>query len=92
MKANKQNTIESYMIANDKIGDSFYSDKADRHLTAISTYYKRKIKTERFIAVTSQSDNPSAHKITKVTILGDIKLSLEDKMAIKRKLLGIVFS
>ena len=57
------------MIANGKAGDSFYSDKADRHLTAIATYYKRKITTERFIAVTSQSDNPIAHKITKVTLL-----------------------
>jgi len=69
MKATKQSTLEGYMISNGKVGDSFYSEKADRHLTAISTYYKRKIKTERFIAVTSQSDKPVAHKITKVTLL-----------------------
>jgi len=65
----KQYTMESWMIANGKSGDYFYSDKADRHLTAIATHHKRKITTERFIAVTSQSDNPIAHKITKVTLV-----------------------
>lgn len=60
--------MESWMIVNGKVGDHFYSDKKDRHLTAISAAHGRKIKTERFIAVTS-SDTPIAHKITKVTLL-----------------------
>lgn len=32
-----QSTMESWMIANGKTGEYFYSDKMDRHLTAIST-------------------------------------------------------
>jgi len=62
-------SLESQIIINGKPGDYFYTDKPDRHLTAIATYYKRKIKTERLIAVTSQSENPIAYKIVKATIL-----------------------
>ena len=39
--------IESWMIANGKKGDHFYSDKEDKYLTALSAYYKRKITTEK---------------------------------------------
>lgn len=61
--------IESWMIANGKSGDHFYSDKIDRHLTALSTYYKRKIVTERLITVTTGGKKPQCKYITKVTIL-----------------------
>lgn len=64
-----QNTLESWMIKNGKIGKTFYSDKKDRHLTAIAVQHKRKIKTERLIAVTTWKKVPEAKQITKVTLL-----------------------
>ena len=66
-------TIESIMIAEGKQGLIFYSAKKDRHLTAIATYYKRKIQTERLIAVTTAKENPIATYITKVTLLWEHK-------------------
>jgi len=66
---NKQSTMESWMIVNGKAGDHFYSDKMDRHITAISTYYKRKIVTERLITITTGGKEPKGKYITKVTIL-----------------------
>ena len=62
-----QITLESWMIANAKPGKVFYSEKADKDLTAIASYYKREIITERLIAVTNE---PVAFKLTKVTLLG----------------------
>lgn len=64
-----QYTIESWMIANGKEGESFYSDKIDRHLSAISTHHKRKIMTERLITITTGGKEPTAKYITKVTLL-----------------------
>lgn len=64
-----QRTLESWFIANGKIGQHFYSDKADRHLTAISTHHKRKIKTERLITVKAGGKKPESQYITKVTLL-----------------------
>ena len=65
----KQYTIESWAIANGKTGSHFYSDKMDRHLTAIATHHKRKIKTERLLTVTTGGKTPAAKYITKVTLL-----------------------
>jgi hypothetical protein len=65
----KQRTVESWAIANAKPGTVFYSNKIDRHLTAIATIHKRKIQTERLTAITAWSETPRAFKITKVTIL-----------------------
>jgi len=45
----------------------FYTHKADKDITAIASYYKKKIKTERIFVV-----NPQTAKLergTKVTIL-----------------------
>ena len=64
-----QSTMESWMIANGKTGEHFYSDKMDRHLTAISTHHKRKIITERLITVTTGGKEPKSKYITKVTLL-----------------------
>jgi len=64
-----QFTMESWMIANGKIGDSFYSEKMDRHITAIATHHKRKVKTERLLLVTTAKINPVAKFITKCTLL-----------------------
>jgi hypothetical protein len=64
----QQKTMESWMIANGKAGDHFYSDKMDRHLTAIATHHKRYIVTERLITVTTGGKIPVAKNITKVTL------------------------
>lgn len=61
-------TMESWMIANGKKGDVFYSEKRDAHLTSISKYYKRKIITQNMIAVIG-GKVPELKKIIKVTIL-----------------------
>lgn len=68
-RKNQQYTLESWMIANGKKGDHFYSDKMDRHLTAISTHHGRKIATERLLTVTTAKSNPTASYIVKVTLL-----------------------
>lgn len=65
----KQYTLESWMIANGKVGDIFFSKKKDRHLTAIATHHKRKIITERLIAVTTGKEEPLAYNLTKVILL-----------------------
>lgn len=64
-----QTTVESYMIANGKVGYCFYSDKNDKHLTAIATHHNRKIQTQRLITVTTGKEEPKAQYITKVTLL-----------------------
>jgi hypothetical protein len=65
-------TIESQVMSTAKPGDHFYTEKGDRHLTAIANYHKKRIKTERLIVVTTNTDNPIAWKITKVIILEPI--------------------
>lgn len=64
-----QFTMESWMIANGKYGDYFYSEKKDRHLTAISTHHNRKISTERMIVITTGGKEPKSKYITKVKLL-----------------------
>ncbi len=64
-----QNTMESWMIAYGKKDECFYSDKKDRHLTALSSYHNRKIVTERLITITTGGKEPKAKYITKVTLL-----------------------
>lgn len=61
--------MESWMIANGKSGEHFYSDKMDRHLTAIASYHNRKIVTERLIIITTGGKEPVSKYITKVKIL-----------------------
>ena len=68
-KRKRPNTLESWMIANGKKGEHFYSDKMDRHLTAIATYYQRKITTERLITITTGGKEPKSKYITKITLL-----------------------
>lgn len=60
--------LESYMIKNGDTGDFFYSEKQDKNLTAIATYYKRKISTQRFVLVTTGKTSPEAINLTKVTL------------------------
>lgn len=62
-------SMESWMIANGKEGQVFYSEKKDRHLTAIATHHNRRIITERLITVTTGKEIPIANNLTKVTLL-----------------------
>lgn len=57
------------MIANGKSGDSFYSHKKDRHLTAIASHHDRKIMTENLIIISDYLKTPKIDKITKVTLI-----------------------
>lgn len=68
-KARRLTTMESWMIVNGKKGEHFYSDKMDRHLTALATYFKRKIITERLITITTGGKEPKSKYITKVILL-----------------------
>ncbi len=68
-KTTKQFTLESWMMANGKAGDVFYSEKADRHLTAIATNHKRKVNTERLIMVTTAKKKMTAFPLVKITLL-----------------------
>ena len=61
-------TIETFAMRKYKQGDIFYSHKKDKHLTAIASHEKIKIKTERMIAIDSEK-HTKIEFITKVTIL-----------------------
>ena len=62
-------TLESWMITNGKAGDIFYSQKLDKYLTAIASYNKRKILTERMAVVGKIGESPYCEPIVKVTLL-----------------------
>ncbi len=61
--------LESRLIAEGKPGDYFYTDKIDRHLTAMACHHQRKIVTERLIVITTGGKDPKAKYITKVTLV-----------------------
>jgi hypothetical protein len=63
MKAQPENICIQLLEA----GDVFYSDKPDRHLTALANQYGAKIKTKRFILV--HPVTLEAKKVTQVTIV-----------------------
>ena len=60
-------TIESIGMTTLENGQSFYSHKQDKDLTAISSYYGVKIKTERILIINPQTTK--IEKATKVTII-----------------------
>lgn len=62
-------TIETWMMQNAKSGDVFYSDKMDKHLTAMANYHKRTIKTERLLTVSPVWEDQSTTKVTRITFL-----------------------
>jgi hypothetical protein len=63
------NTLESWMMVNGKDGTVFYTHKKDKDITAIASYYTRKVHTERLVLVSNTKDNPQVKTITKVTLL-----------------------
>lgn len=60
-------TIESWAMLKYMPGDFFYTHKQDKDITAIATYYKRKIITERMFAM--DANHTRIETITKVTFL-----------------------
>lgn len=65
----KQFTLESWMIANGKAGQSFYSEKQAKHLTAIASAHNRKIETEQMVVVSTSKEKVQAGKIIKITLI-----------------------
>ncbi len=50
-----------------KKGQSFYSKKKDREITAIAGYYGKKVKTERLFVINPQSGE--TERVVKVTLV-----------------------
>jgi hypothetical protein len=66
----KQTTsAEGWMLKNGIVGQTFFTEKNDKSMTAFAKYYKRKVKTERIIAVTGDKLKPTAYSLTKVTLI-----------------------
>ena len=61
-------TTESLLLSQAKKGTTFYTEKDDKHMTAMAIYYKREIKTQRIVAIVDK-ENPSAIKLTRVKII-----------------------
>lgn len=61
-------TIESILLSQANKGTTFYTEKDDKHMTALAIYYKRTIKTQRIIAVVDK-DDPTAVRLTRVKII-----------------------
>ncbi len=60
-------SVESLALNSLPIGGSFYTHKQDKDITAISGYYKKKVRTERLITI-----NPitaETQRIVKVTLI-----------------------
>ena len=62
-----QRTVESIAINTLKKGQSFFTTKQDKDITAISSYYDKRVKTERVFVLNPQTGETS--KMVKVTIL-----------------------
>jgi len=69
MRSKKPRSLEALCLVNGKPGQHFFTEKSDKDMTAISTYYQVKIKTERLVTVTTGTTEPKAGNIVKVTIL-----------------------
>ena len=67
--ANKTQTLESIFLLKGKPMQVFYTHKKDREITAIATYYSKKIRTERLILIEGNKEKPQAKNLTKVTII-----------------------
>jgi hypothetical protein len=59
-------TIESIALTTLKKGKSFYSQKQDKDITAIASYYRKKIKTERLILLNPLTGK--TNRVVKVTL------------------------
>lgn len=68
-KVRTQSTYEGWTLFNAKAGDTFFTEKQDKDISAMASYYKRKVLTERLVVVTPCYTNPSVKPIIKVTIV-----------------------
>lgn len=66
-RGHKITSAESICLITLKSGSVFYSHKKDKDITAIASYYKRKVKTERVLIVNPQKN--TIQQITKVILL-----------------------
>ena len=64
---NSYSSLEAFALNKLHPGNCFYTDKADKDMTAIANYYGIKIKTERLIVLHHVTLN--ANRITKVTLI-----------------------
>ena len=60
-------SAEKYFIETLSSGESFFSSKPDRYITAVAHYNGKKVKTERMIAI--DSGHERIENIIKVTML-----------------------
>ena len=60
--ANTIKSQESLLLTVLKRGKYFFTIKSDKDMTALATYYNRRIKTERMFAI-----NPRTGKVQKIT-------------------------
>jgi hypothetical protein len=63
----KMRSLEAIAMTSLKEGDSFYSPKQDKELTAIANYYQKRISTERLIVM--NPNEMTIGKVVKVTLL-----------------------
>jgi len=63
----RQRTIESIGLLNLKQGESFYTEKQDKDITAIASYYDKKVRTERLFVLNPQSGE--TQRVVKVTLV-----------------------
>lgn len=64
-----QSSLEGFMMNSGKVGQSFYTDRKAKDITAIASAYKRKVSTESVIVMNYTRSEPQAKKILLVTIL-----------------------
>lgn len=67
MRHPKQRTVESIGLMNLKKGQSFYTNKQDKDITAIASYYEKKVRTERLIVINPQTGK--TNRVVKVTLV-----------------------
>jgi len=64
---NRPRTMETYMLANGKAGDVFYTHRSDKDMTVYALNWNRKIETEKLLLV-KYIPEPSIKRITRVTL------------------------
>jgi len=65
--ARSKSSLESIAMTILKAGQDFYTSKQDKDITAIASYYKKKIKTERLIMLNPQT--MESKRVVRVIIL-----------------------
>lgn len=63
----RKRTLESIALTTLTKGKYFYTLKTDKEITAIASYYEKKVKTERVFILNPQTGK--TNKAVKVTIL-----------------------